>query len=60
VSEKCCHPYAPGIMKSLMPPGGDKVFRKLFPTTKWSLELNAVITKAGMLTHGLKAPGFNP
>lgn len=34
-----------GIMKSLMPPGGDKVFRKLFPTTKWSLELNAVITK---------------
>jgi hypothetical protein len=47
-------------MKSLMPPGGDKVFRKLFPTTKWSLELNAVITKAGMLTHGLKAPGFNP
>lgn len=34
-----------GIMRSLMPPGGDKVFRALFPTTKWSLELNAVITK---------------
>ena len=34
-----------GIMRSLMPPGGDKVFRALFPTTRWSLELNAVITK---------------
>jgi hypothetical protein len=34
-----------GIMKSLMPPGGDKVFRALFPTSKWSLELNAAITK---------------
>jgi len=34
-----------GIMRSLMPPGGDKVFRKLFPTNKWSLELNAKITE---------------
>ena len=33
------------IMTSLMPPGGDAVFRKLFPTTKFSLELNAHITK---------------
>ena len=34
-----------GIMRSLMPPGGDKIFRKLFPTNKFSLELNAVICK---------------
>jgi hypothetical protein len=34
-----------GIMRSLMPPGGDKVFRKLFPTNKFSLELNATICK---------------
>lgn len=33
------------IMTSLMPPGGDKVFRRLFPVNKFSLELNAVITK---------------
>ena len=34
-----------GIMRSLMPPGGDKIFRKLFPTNKFSLELNATICK---------------
>ena len=34
-----------GIMRSLMPPGGDKVFRALFPANRWSLELNASITK---------------
>ena len=33
------------IMTSLMPPGGDAVFRKLFPVNAFSLELNAVITK---------------
>ena len=33
------------IMTSLMPPGGDKVFRKLFPVNEFSLELNAAITK---------------
>jgi hypothetical protein len=32
-------------MRSLMPPGGDKIFRKLFPTNKFSLELNATICK---------------
>jgi hypothetical protein len=33
------------IMTSLMPPGGDAVFRKLFPVNAFSLELNAAITK---------------
>jgi hypothetical protein len=33
------------IMTSLMPPGGDLMFKALFPTNKFSLELNAAITK---------------
>jgi hypothetical protein len=33
------------IMTSLMPPGGDVMFKALFPTNKFSLELNAAITK---------------
>ena len=31
------------ILTSLMPPGGEKVFQKLFPLNKFSLELNAKI-----------------
>ena len=33
------------IMTSLMPPGGEAMFRKLFPVNAFSLELNATITK---------------
>ena len=33
------------IMTSLMPPGGDAVFRTLFPKNAFSLELNATVTK---------------
>jgi len=33
------------IMTSLMPPGGEAIFRKVFPVNQFSLELNAVITK---------------
>ena len=33
------------IMTSLMPPGGDAIFRTLFPKNAFSLELNATITK---------------
>jgi len=31
------------VLTSLMPPGGEKVFQKLFPLNKFSLELNAKI-----------------
>eukprot|EP00218_Dolichomastix_sp_CCMP3274_P008260 CAMPEP_0170135648 /NCGR_PEP_ID=MMETSP0033_2-20121228/2574_1 /TAXON_ID=195969 /ORGANISM="Dolichomastix tenuilepis, Strain CCMP3274" /LENGTH=209 /DNA_ID=CAMNT_0010371251 /DNA_START=142 /DNA_END=768 /DNA_ORIENTATION=- len=33
------------VTRSLMPPGGAGIFRRLFPVAKWSCELNAQITK---------------
>ena len=34
-----------GVIRSLVPPGGDAVFKKLFPLNQFSCELNATITK---------------
>jgi len=34
-----------GVIRSLVPPGGNSVFKKLFPLNQFSCELNATITK---------------
>ena len=34
-----------GVIRSLVPPGGNAAFRALFPANKFSCELNATITK---------------